>query len=118
MAASFPDDRASAGGKRRLHQNPDAGEIAACQWWLGLERRFIQPRLIVGMGATAATALTGPSRLSLTRRRGKVEETEGGPVLLTWHPSFILRVPDPGRKAEARAQLIEDLATARRLLAA
>ena len=105
-------------GKRRLHQNPDAGEVQACQWWLGLERRFVQPRLIVGMGATAALALTGPSRLSLTERRGKVEETATGPVLLTWHPSFILRVPDEGRKAEARAQLAEDLTTARELLTA
>ena len=105
-------------GKRRLHQNPDAGEVQACQWWLGLERRFVQPRLIVGMGATAALALTGPSRRSLTERRGKVEETASGPVLLTWHPSFILRVPDEGRKAEARTQLAEDLTTARELLTA
>ena len=105
-------------GKRRLHQNPDAGEVQACQWWLALERRFVQPQLIVGMGATAALALTGPSRLSLTKRRGRVEETEAGPVLLTWHPSFILRVPDEGRKAEARAQLVEDLAAARKLIAA
>lgn len=103
-------------GKRRLHQNPDAGEVHACQWWLRLELRFVQPRLIVGMGATAVLALTGPSRLSLNRRRGKVEETDAGPVLLTWHPSFILRVPDVGRKAEARAQLVEDLTTARKLM--
>ena len=105
-------------GKRRLHQNPDAGEMQACRWWLGQELRFVRPRLIVGMGATAALALTGPSRLSLTERRGKVEETATGPVLLTWHPSFILRVPDEGRKAEARAQLAEDLTTARELLTA
>jgi probable DNA metabolism protein len=105
-------------GKRRLHQNPDAGEVQACQWWLGLEQRFVQPRLIVGMGATAALALTGPSRRPLTERRGVVEETDAGPVLLTWHPSFILRVPDMGRKAEARAQLVEDLTTARKLLVA
>ena len=103
---------------KRLHQNPDAGEVQACQWWLGLERRFVQPRLIVAMGATAALALTGPSRLSLTKRRGRVEDTEAGPVLPTWHPSFILRVPDEARRAEARAQLVEDLTTARKLLAA
>ena len=116
MPSSTSSSRRAASGA--CIKNPDAGEVQACQWWLGLERRFVQPRLIVGMGATAALALTGPSRLSLTERRGKVEEIATGPVLLTWHPSFILRVPDEGRKAEARAQLAEDLTTARELLVA
>lgn len=75
------------------------------------------PRLTVALGATAALALTAPSRLSLTKRRGRIEGTAAGPVLPTWHPSFILRLPDRGRAAEAPAELVEDLATARRWLA-
>ena len=103
-------------GKRRLHQNPDRVEIEACKWWLDLEQRFIQPRLTMALGGTAAYALTGRKE-GITRRRGKVEETADGPVLLSWHPSYILRVPDKGAAAEARAQLVEDLRLAARFVA-
>ena len=103
-------------GKRRIHQSPDKTEVAACKWWLDLEQRFVQPRLTVGLGATAALALTGTGA-GITKRRGTVEETSTGPVLLSWHPSYILRLPDAGRAAEARAELAEDLSLARRLLA-
>ncbi|MFD1796490.1 UdgX family uracil-DNA binding protein [Paracoccus aurantiacus] len=90
-------------GKRRLHQNPDAGEISHCRWWLGLERRFVRPRLTLALGASAAFALTG-RRDPLSPRRGKVEVAlDGGAVLLTWHPSRILRLAD----TEASAALEE-----------
>ena len=103
-------------GKRRIHQSPDKGEVAACKWWLDLERDFVRPQLTLGLGATAAQALTGTGA-GITRRRGTVEDTASGPVLLSWHPSYILRLPDAGRAAEARAELAEDLALARKLLA-
>ncbi|WP_134726551.1 UdgX family uracil-DNA binding protein [Paracoccus luteus] len=103
-------------GKRRLHQTPDRAETDACRWWLDLERRFIQPRLVMALGGTAAYALTG-DKTGLGRRRGRVEETATGPVMLSWHPSYILRLPDKGAAAEARAQLTEDLAQAARLVA-
>lgn len=102
-------------GKRRIHQSPDKGEVAACKWWLDLERGFVRPQLTLGLGATAALALTGTGA-GITKRRGTVEETPTGPVLLSWHPSYILRIPDAGRAAEARAELAEDLALAGRLL--
>ncbi|GGF61625.1 uracil-DNA glycosylase [Paracoccus acridae] len=104
-------------GKRRIHQNPNAGEIRHCKWWLDIERRMIAPRLTVALGATAAFALTG-NRLPLTPRRGGVETTlDGGPVLITWHPSLILRL-DPGAAATAREQFALDLSQAARLMAA
>ena len=104
-------------GKLRLHQNPTRGEIAHCRWWLELERRFVQPRLTVALGASAALALTGDAS-PLTPRRGGVEAAlDGGPVLITWHPSLILRLTgDQARQAEA--QLAADLAKARALLVA
>ncbi|WP_022708428.1 UdgX family uracil-DNA binding protein [Paracoccus zeaxanthinifaciens] len=104
-------------GKRRLHQNPDGGHIEHCRWWLDLERRFVQPRLTLALGATAARALTGDSS-ALTPRRGGVERAlDGGPVLVSWHPSLILRLP-PDRAPVARAELLADLQTARQMLAA
>ncbi|MFC3167400.1 UdgX family uracil-DNA binding protein [Paracoccus fontiphilus] len=104
-------------GKRRIHQNPAAGEIRHCKWWLDIERRMIAPRLTVALGATAAFSLTG-NRSPLTPRRGKLETTlDGGPVLITWHPSLILRL-DPAPAAAAREQFAADLSEAARLMAA
>lgn len=102
-------------GRRRIHQAPDRGEVMACRWWLDLERGMVRPQLTLGLGATAALSLTGRNA-GLTKGRGKVEETPAGPVLLSWHPSYILRIPDAGRAAEARAELTEDLGLVRKLL--
>lgn len=99
-------------GKQRLHQNPNRGEIEACRWWLGLELAFVKPQLVLAMGRSAAFALTGQDA-PLTGRRGQIETgLHEGPVLLTWHPSAILRQPDPVRAAQMRAELSADLARA------
>src|SRR6184192_1253342 len=43
-----------ARGKRRIHDKPNAGEIAACRQWLDAELRVVRPRVVVPLGATAA----------------------------------------------------------------
>jgi uracil-DNA glycosylase len=102
-------------GKRRLHQNPDAGHVEHCRWWLDLERRLVRPRVILGLGATAALSLTG-SGAHITARRGRAEELADGTLFLpSLHPSYILRQPDPASQAVARRALGEDLALARQL---
>lgn len=104
-------------GKRRIHQTPNCGEILHCRWWLDLERSFIAPRLTVALGATAAFALTGDAA-PLAQRRGRVETAlDGAPVLITWHPSLILRLGG-GEANAARTQMAGDFARAVRLLAA
>ncbi|MAM62847.1 UdgX family uracil-DNA binding protein [Maritimibacter sp. UBA3975] len=100
-------------GKRRLHQAPNREEIAHCRWWLDLERERVRPDLTVALGATALESLTGDRR-ALLERRGRIEETtDGAPLLVTIHPSYILRLPDPVHKAEEEARFIEDLRAAR-----
>ncbi|AHJ66010.1 UdgX family uracil-DNA binding protein [Granulibacter bethesdensis] len=99
-------------GRHRLHQSPDRKEIEACRWWLDLELSLVRPRLTLALGASAAFALTG-NRAAMTRRRGMVEEgLHGGPVLISWHPSFILRLPNPQESEKARLELEQDLRTA------
>ncbi|EPX85797.1 UdgX family uracil-DNA binding protein [Salipiger mucosus] len=100
-----------ARGKRRLHRAPERDEIEHCRWWLDLERAGVRPRLILAMGATALASLTG-SGAGLLRRRGGVEETEDGtPVLVTVHPSYLLRLPEDARAAEV-ARFRADLSRA------
>ena len=104
-------------GKRRLHQNPTAGEIDMCRWWLDKERAFVKPDLIVTLGASALRGVTGKSA-SITSMRGAVHELEGGTKLIaTIHPSFLLRLPDRERAAKERALFVADLALARKLAA-
>lgn len=99
-------------GKRRIHQRPNAGEIAHCRWWLDLERQLLQPRLIVALGATAAEALTGSGK-GILERRGSIEQAaDGTPVFLTVHPSYLLRVPEPELRAVEIDRFRRDLEAA------
>ncbi|WP_372835627.1 UdgX family uracil-DNA binding protein [Puniceibacterium confluentis] len=104
-------------GKRRIHQRPDSGEISQCRWWLDAELAQVKPRLVLAMGATAAESLTG-RRGALMSRRGRVEHAPNGqPVLITLHPSYLLRLRDPQEREQATALFDDDLRTAADLLA-
>ena len=105
-------------GKRRLHQRPDAGEVQACRWWLDLERQLVRPRLILAMGATALDALTGSGQGILKRRGGVEAAADGTRVLVTVHPSYILRLPDEVQRQAERVSFRADLAAAVRLAVA
>jgi DNA polymerase len=99
-------------GKQRLHKNPSRSEIEHCRWWLRLELALIQPRITLALGASAAFALTDDDS-PVSQRRGRVETgLHGGPVLVSWHPSYILRSPDPQVQARLKLELSADIATA------
>lgn len=105
-------------GKRRLHQSPDRAEVMKCRWWLDLELEFLRPQVVVALGATAALALTGKAGplSGLSGRRGRVEPgLHGGPVLVTWHPAHILRLPDAAARNRAEQELTADIGAARDL---
>jgi len=94
-------------GKRRIHDKPDGGEIAACRWWIEQERALIRPPLTVALGATAARSLFGKV-VTITALRGRGHElAHGGEAWVTVHPSFLLRVRDD-REAQY-ARFVEDL---------
>jgi DNA polymerase len=86
-------------GKRRIHDKPDGGEIAACRWWLQQELALVRPPLVVALGATAARSLFGKVvTISSLRGRGHALP-DAGETWVTVHPSFLLRVRDD-REAE------------------
>ena len=100
-------------GKRRIHQSPHKTEVEACRVWLEREIAQVQPVLLVALGATAAQTLTGDG-CALMQRLGRVERgREGLPVLVTLHPSAILRSND---RDALRALLLRDLQQAAEML--
>ncbi|TDD83127.1 UdgX family uracil-DNA binding protein [Actinomadura rubrisoli] len=124
-----------AGGKRRIHETPNAGEMRACRPWLLAELRILEPDVVVVLGATAGKALLGSS-FRVTKQRGRLLplpdlETIGTPVaakelggedpskadtrlLATIHPSAVLRADD---REAMYAGLVDDLRIAGRALA-
>ena len=79
-------------GKRRIHKTVGAREIAACRPWLQAELELIQPELTVALGATAARSLFN-SEVRVRGERGRVLDSPFGRVLVTIHPSALLRLP-------------------------
>jgi DNA polymerase len=103
-------------GRRRLHQSPDAGDIAHYRPFLRREIDLVGPRLVVSLGATALRALTGKA-MAITKVRGEVIRTEDGLRLYpTVHPSYLLRLPDAEAKAREYARFVEDLRAVQRLV--
>ncbi|TRL38063.1 UdgX family uracil-DNA binding protein [Rhizobium straminoryzae] len=96
-------------GKRRIHQKPNEAEIAQCRWWLKQEVDLIRPRLIVALGATAYFSLTGERRRLSDVRGQMLGMTEGRRLLVTVHPSYLLRLPDPQARQAEDARFREDL---------
>ena len=100
-------------GKRRLHQNPAAREVAACRPWLDAELALARPDVVVLLGATAGKAILGPA-FRVTRDRGRFLEWPApqvlpGRLLATIHPSAVLRSPDAEARAAAFDGLVADL---------
>ncbi len=107
-------------GKRRLHQSPDASEIAACRWWLDIERANVAPAVTVLLGGSAGRAVLGRP-VAVLRERGRpmplpTEQRPQGVALLTVHPSFLLRLPDESAKIREYAAFVADLRTAATLV--
>jgi uracil-DNA glycosylase family protein len=100
-------------GKRRLHQKPTMGEVKHYRWWLEKEIQFVQPSLVVALGSTAALALLGKT-VSITKSRGPTE-FDGHAGFITFHPSYLLRIPQVDAKREAFAAFVADLKQARKL---
>lgn len=107
-----------ARGKRRIHDKPNALEVAACRQWLDRELATVQPVVLVLLGATAAQSLLGRS-FRVTQRRGEVIEGTGfAPyVVATIHPSAVLRMPDASARRQAQLELAKDLSVAASLVA-
>lgn len=74
------------------NRNPEPGEAHACEPYLTRQIELIRPRLIVALGKVAALNLLGIDA-TLGSMRGRVHHYRGTPLIVTYHPAYLLRTP-------------------------
>ena len=100
-------------GRKRLHKRADRSEVEHCRWWLMKEIDIVKPKLIVAMGKTALFSLTDLNE-PLSGLVGKIIETEEKiPVLVTFHPSYLLRIKSEELKKQETARFEQSLQLAK-----
>jgi DNA polymerase len=72
------------------NRNPEADETSACAPWLTRQIELIQPKIIVALGKVAAQRLLG-SEATIASLRGQVHLMNGIPLIVTYHPAYLLR---------------------------
>lgn len=88
------------------NRNPEPEECAACAPYLARQIELIRPRLVVALGKVAAKNLLGHDA-AIASLRGKLHQAHGTPLIVTYHPAYLLRnLPD-------KAKAWEDLCFAR-----
>src|SRR5580700_6164400 len=96
-------------GKIRLHQKPNTPEIKACRQWYERELDAIKPDLVVALGASAAQCVLGKIT-PVNKNRGRlIDLADGIKVLVTVHPSYLLRLPDEDAKLREYERFVDDL---------
>ena len=102
-------------GNRRMHKTPGQLEILACAHWLQGEIDTVEPAAIVALGGTAARSLLGRPVKVLTERGLWAERPDGIRVLVTLHPSALLR-GEPTERAREFERWVADLRVASSVL--
>jgi DNA polymerase len=72
------------------NRNPESAEAHACEPYLTRQIELIRPRLIVALGKVAAQNLLG-IEATLASMRGRVHDYRGTPLIVTYHPAYLLR---------------------------
>ncbi len=79
------------------NRKPTSDEMSACEPFLFNEIELVKPKLIVTLGATPLTCLLDIKE-GITKIRGQFYDFQGIPVMPTFHPAFLLRVPEKKRE--------------------
>ena len=80
------------------NRNPAPDELAKCEPFLIRQVQLVQPRIIVAMGRFAVHSLLRSTE-PIGRLRGRVHSFEGVPLIVTYHPAYLLRNPEDKAKA-------------------
>jgi DNA polymerase len=96
-------------GKVYKNRAPTVKEQQACEIWRRNEIDLLKPKIILALGATAAKALGADKTFQITKDRGQwMPGPQGTEMLVTFHPSYILRQFEPAL-TEVKATVLEDL---------
>jgi DNA polymerase len=91
------------------NRTPEPGEVASCLPYLERQIELLQPRVIIALGRSAANTLLSVDA-TLSSLRGRLHRYRGFPLIVTYHPAYLLRnLPD-------KAKAWEDLCLARTTL--
>ncbi len=96
-------------GRRRKHVSPGKEEVQQCRPWVLAELARVKPEVLVLLGSTAAQSLLG-REVKVSRERGLVNAPQlAARVILTWHPSYLLRLPAGAARNRAGDEFEADL---------
>jgi len=90
------------------NRNPEPVELQTCAPYLARQVALVQPKIILAMGRFAVQSLLQTTE-PIGKLRGRVHQYEGVPVVVTYHPAYLLR--NPADKAKAWADLVLALQT-------
>jgi DNA polymerase len=97
-------------GPRRLHQAPNLREIKACRPWLEAELDVIRPEAVLCLGVTAAKSLID-TKFTMREGRGRwLQSPWSRAIMATYHPSAILRMPEPELQKHMFREFVADIA--------
>jgi DNA polymerase len=99
-------------GKRRLHRRPNNYEIECCKIWLDKERELVRPAAIIALGVSAARSLTSKTVTIAKLRQKPLPMADGTTLVVTVHPSALLRIEDETDKRYAYKAFVADLKAA------
>ncbi len=98
-----------------MRPQPAGRRQRVCLQWLQRELELVAPQLVIALGASASRALFGRA-MPIEKNRGKLTDfAPYGRIMITVHPSFLLRVPDESRAGEYE-RFVADLRLAARAL--
>jgi uracil-DNA glycosylase len=80
------------------NRNPEPGELAKCEPFLIRQVQLVQPKIILAMGRFAVQSLLRSTE-PIGRLRGRVHQWEGVPLIVTYHPAYLLRNPEDKARA-------------------
>ena len=94
-------------GQDTNNRRPSPAEIAASLTFIEQEIQLVQPKVIIALGATAAEGLLGMPNVVVGRVRAKFHDYQGYPVMVTYHPSYLLHNPSMSEKRKVWEDLLK-----------
>ena len=97
-----------ARGGSRVPMRASAREVSVCSFWLKHELALVQPKVVVCLGATAARAILGRD-VRITKERGVVIDDGERKIVITYHPSYVLRQREPSARSTIFRSIVDDI---------